>query len=65
MVRLVAELNKEALSGWMYGFADIVFLHFAKVYFVFVNTGPDEFHDDGAGGLINRQKRAGVWKGKK
>ncbi len=34
MLRLVAELNKEALSGWLYVFADIVFLHFAIFLFL-------------------------------
>ena len=33
-LRLVAELNKSSLSGWMYGFADINFLHFAIILFV-------------------------------
>lgn len=45
--------------------AGLIGLPFAKGEQGFVNTGPDEFHDDGAGGLINRQKRAGVWKGKR
>ena len=45
--------------------AGLVGLPYAKGDVGFVNTGPDEFHDDGAGGLINRQKRAGVWKGKR
>jgi SSS family solute:Na+ symporter len=34
MGRLVAELNKEALSGWLLGYADINFLHFAFALFV-------------------------------
>ena len=35
MARLVAELNKEALSGWLFTFADINFLHFCVFLFVF------------------------------
>ena len=35
MGRLVAEINKEALSGWLYTFADINFLHFAIFLFLF------------------------------
>jgi SSS family solute:Na+ symporter len=35
MGRLIAELNKEALSGWLYMFADINFLHFAIFLFLF------------------------------
>ena len=35
MGRLIAELNKEALSGWLYTFADINFLHFAIFLFLF------------------------------
>ena len=34
MVRLIAELNKEHLSGWMFVFADISFLYFA--FFLFL-----------------------------
>jgi SSS family solute:Na+ symporter len=34
MGRLVAELNKTKLSGWLYGYADINFLHFAAILFV-------------------------------
>lgn len=34
MGRLVAELNKELLSGWLYAYADINFLHFAIFLFV-------------------------------
>jgi SSS family solute:Na+ symporter len=35
-LRLVAELNKASLDeqGWVYGFADINFLHFAAILFV-------------------------------
>ncbi len=33
MSRLVAEIHKEALSGWLYIFADIGFLHFAIFLF--------------------------------
>jgi SSS family solute:Na+ symporter len=33
MGRLVAELKKESLSGWLYEFADINFLHFAVLLF--------------------------------
>ncbi len=35
MGRLIAEINKEALSGWLYTFADINFLHFAIFLFLF------------------------------
>ena len=35
MGRLIAEINKEALSGWLYMFADINFLHFAIFLFLF------------------------------
>jgi SSS family solute:Na+ symporter len=38
MGRLLAELNKNALQGWLYTFADINFLHFAVLLFV-VCTG--------------------------
>ena len=34
MGRLIAELNKDALSGLMFAFADINFLHFAAILFV-------------------------------
>jgi len=34
MLRLVAELNKTHLSGWLYTFATIQFLHFAILLFV-------------------------------
>ena len=34
MGRLAAELNKESLSGWLYWYADINFLHFALLLFV-------------------------------
>ena len=34
MGRLVAELNKEALTGWLYAYADMNFLHFAVFLFV-------------------------------
>jgi SSS family solute:Na+ symporter len=34
MGRLAAELNKEFLSGWLYWYADINFLHFALFLFV-------------------------------
>lgn len=34
MARLVAELNKESLSGYLYTFADINFLHFAVFLFI-------------------------------
>ncbi|HEX7090311.1 MAG TPA: sodium:solute symporter [Longimicrobiales bacterium] len=34
MGRLVAELNREALSGWLRGYAEINFLHFAAILFV-------------------------------
>ena len=34
VVRLVAELNKDSLSGWMYTYATINFLHFAVWLFV-------------------------------
>ena len=34
MGRLVAELNKESLSGWLYTFADINFLHFCVFLFL-------------------------------
>lgn len=44
--------------------AGLIGLPYAKGNEGFVNTGDDPFHDDGAGGLINRQKRAGVWKGR-
>ena len=33
-VRLVAELNKDGLTGWLYTYADINFLHFAAFLFV-------------------------------
>jgi SSS family solute:Na+ symporter len=33
IVRLVAELNKPALEGWLYAYADINFLHFAAMLF--------------------------------
>jgi SSS family solute:Na+ symporter len=33
-VRLVAELNKASLGGWLFTFADINFLHFAFLLFV-------------------------------
>ena len=33
-VRLVAELNKDELTGWLYIYADINFLHFAALLFV-------------------------------
>jgi SSS family solute:Na+ symporter len=32
--RLVAELNKSQLSGWLFAYADINFLHFAVLLFV-------------------------------
>ncbi|HSF20038.1 MAG TPA: sodium:solute symporter [Vicinamibacteria bacterium] len=35
MSRLVAELNKDALSGWLFTFADVNFLHFCVLLFVF------------------------------
>ena len=35
MGRLIAEINKEALSAWLYTFADINFLHFAIFLFLF------------------------------
>jgi SSS family solute:Na+ symporter len=34
LARLVAELNKDALDGWVLGFASINFLHFAALLFV-------------------------------
>lgn len=34
LLRLVAELNKDALGGFLYTFADINFLHFAALLFV-------------------------------
>jgi SSS family solute:Na+ symporter len=34
VVRLVAELNKAALDGWLLGYASINFLHFAVLLFV-------------------------------
>ena len=34
MARLLAELNKDDLQGWMYWYADINFLHFAIFLFV-------------------------------
>ena len=34
MGRLVAELNKSLLDGWLYRYADINFLHFAILLFV-------------------------------
>jgi SSS family solute:Na+ symporter len=34
MGRLVAELNKANLDGWLYGYADVNFLHFAAILFV-------------------------------
>jgi SSS family solute:Na+ symporter len=34
MGRLVAELNKASLDGWLYGYADVNFLHFAAILFV-------------------------------
>jgi SSS family solute:Na+ symporter len=33
-VRLIAELNKASLGGWLFTFADINFLHFAFLLFV-------------------------------
>lgn len=33
-VRLIAELSKSSLSGWLYTYADINFLHFAILLFV-------------------------------
>lgn len=33
LVRLIAELNKSALDGWLYAYADINFLHFAAMLF--------------------------------
>jgi SSS family solute:Na+ symporter len=38
MGRLVAELNEEALSGWLRGYAEINFLHFAAILFVVCAT---------------------------
>ncbi|MFC2088013.1 sodium:solute symporter [Calditrichota bacterium] len=38
MGRLVAELNKEQLSGFLYTYADINFLHFAIFLFVICST---------------------------
>lgn len=34
MGRLVAELYKSRLDGWLYGYADVNFLHFAAILFV-------------------------------
>jgi SSS family solute:Na+ symporter len=34
VVRLVAELNKSSLDGWLLGYANINFLHFAALLFV-------------------------------
>ncbi|HUG41701.1 MAG TPA: sodium:solute symporter [Longimicrobiales bacterium] len=34
MGRLVAELNKGSLDGWLFGYADINFLHFAALLFL-------------------------------
>ena len=34
MGRLVAEINKDELEGWLYTYADINFLHFALILFV-------------------------------
>jgi SSS family solute:Na+ symporter len=34
MGRLVAELNKDGLEGWLFTFADINFLHFAIFLFL-------------------------------
>ncbi len=34
MGRLIAELNKSALNGWLYRYADINFLHFAILLFL-------------------------------
>jgi SSS family solute:Na+ symporter len=34
MGRLVAELNKDALVGWLYAYANMNFLHFAVFLFV-------------------------------
>jgi SSS family solute:Na+ symporter len=34
IARLVAELNKDDLEGWMFWYADINFLHFAIFLFV-------------------------------
>ena len=34
MVRLVAELNKEDLGGWLFAYADVNFLHFALFLFI-------------------------------
>ncbi len=34
LARLIAELNKDALSGWMHTFARIIFLHFAIFLFL-------------------------------
>ncbi len=34
MVRLIAELNKDSLSGWFHSFADLNFLYFAILLFL-------------------------------
>jgi len=34
MGRLIAELNKSALNGWLYSYADLNFLHFAILLFL-------------------------------
>lgn len=34
MARLIAELNKDSLSGWLFWYADINFLHFAVFLFI-------------------------------
>lgn len=34
MGRLIAEINKDSLNGWLYTFADVNFLHFAIFLFV-------------------------------
>jgi len=31
--RLIAELNKPSLDGWLYAYADVNFLHFAAMLF--------------------------------
>lgn len=35
MARLMAEINKDSLDGWLFTFADINFLHFAIFLFIF------------------------------
>jgi SSS family solute:Na+ symporter len=34
MIRLIAELSKDSLGGWLYAFADMNFLHFCIFLFL-------------------------------